>query len=385
MRVLLIDGATVYGEQSRHVVDLAMALQNRGHQVGCACETDATYRALRKEGIDVVRVGSGAGDGVTAVFELCRIIKGGDYDVVHTHGVHAGVAGRLAGRLARCRQLVHTTHTPTEGSYCSHPAVNSVISGALCRADGWMSRWSDMTIALSGNLRRRMVDCGVHRNRVVAIHSGVDLSAVPSPAEKRLARRKLMVPSGCKVVGAAAELTRRSNIPHLLHAARLVCKRFDDAIFVLVGDGEDMQKLRRMSQDLGVAHRVIFTGSRNDIRDILPGFDVFGVSSTRDSHMLAVVEAMAVGLPVVAPDVPGMSEAVVDGVTGHIVAFDDPAAFAAGICRVFEEGRADLMGEAGRDRAARLFGLDRMVEQIERVYLGRTEYRTAGTTANAVR
>jgi len=385
MKVLLIDGAPVFGGQSRHVYDLTVRLRDRGHEVTVSCNHKKLYKALDAAGVPLIRAKFRHGPDLPTILALSRAIKRARFDVVHTHGVRAGVTGRIAARLAGCQKIIHTVHSMSLDFARSPGLAGRAARFAYRCADRWLSCWTDTIITASADLRRLTVEEGVREDKVVVVHSGVDLSKYENPADRTYARNRLCIPTGCKVVGTACRFTKQKNLGDLIRAANIVCRRFDDAIFVLAGDGEEMQSLRRLAQDLGTAHRIIFPGHRDDIPEILPAFDVFALSSLWEGHPLSVLEAMAAGLPVVAPDITGIGETVVDGVTGHIVPPSDPASLAAAIIRVFEEGRAESMGMAGRERALRLFGLDRMVEQIERIYLGQAEQRTMGITAAAVR
>ena len=122
------------------------------------------------------------------------------------------------------------------------------------------------------------------------------------------------------------------------------------------------------------------------IAKVLPGFNVFALSSIYEGHPLSVLEAMAAGLPVVATDVTGIAETVVSGETGYIVPVGDSEALANALLNVLaDDSKAISMGIAGRSRVVSLFSLDKMLREIEMIYLEMDQYRTVGTPIGAVR
>lgn len=370
MKILLIDGAPHFGGQARHVYDLALGLRDRGHEVAASCNHEKLYAALESAEIPVVRARYRRAPDVPTILTLHRAITSMGIDVVHTHGVRAGVTGRLAAKLAGCRRIVHTVHTMSDDLVQSRGPLGAVSRIAYAHADHLMARWTDIVIAISNDIRHRTIAEGVPRDKVITVYSGIDLSRCDK-LDKVTARKKLGIPNGCRVVGTAARLNKQKNLGDLLRAGRTVMKQFSDVVLAIIGDGEEMPALRRLAQDLGIGHKVLFIGYRSDVPEVLPAFDVFAMSSLWEGCPLGALEAMAAGLPVVAPDIPGISETVVDQVTGCIVPKQDPDALADGICRILSSGQSAEMGAAARESAASHFGLDKMVEQVERTYIGR--------------
>src|SRR5262249_11167084 len=145
---------------------------------------------------------------------------------------------------------------------------------------------------------------------------------------------------------------------YLLEAAALV----PEARFVIVGDGELRGELERQAHELGIGARVLFTGARDDIPDLLASFDVFAFPSLYERLCLAVIEAQAARVPVVATPVGGIRETVVDGETGFLVPPRDPQALAQAIHRLLDDRElARLMALEARARARERFSQDRMV------------------------
>ncbi|MEN6519708.1 MAG: glycosyltransferase family 4 protein [Armatimonadota bacterium] len=385
MKILQIDGAPAFGGQARYVYDLAVGMREKGHEVAVSCNHEKLYKNLMAAEIPIIHAEYHRYPDIPTIINLAKAIKQNGFDVVHTNGVRAGVTGRIAARLAGCRKIVHTVHSMSTDLIHGYSAVRKPVEYVYKWSDKQLANWTDTIITVSSDLRRMTIDEGVPDYRVTTIHSGVDLTKYEKPVSKCHARNKLMIPTGCRVVGTAARFTKQKNLGDLVRAATILHKQLDDVVFVLIGDGEELPEVKRLAQDLGIAHKVIFTGFRSDIPEILPAFDVFAMSSLWEGHPLAALEAMAAGLPVVAPDVSGISETIIDGFTGCIVPVHDPAAIASSIYSIFKEERVEAMGRAGKERVTALFGLDRMIEQVEKVYLGQQDYKPSAVAAGVWR
>jgi glycosyltransferase involved in cell wall biosynthesis len=384
MKILIIEGASAADGQAKHVHDLAIALSERGHEVAVSSGNTKYHRALRAAKVEVLSVSLKHALDIRGIVSLHRTIRQSGYDVIHTHGHSAGVAGRLAAGFAGCKKIVHTLHAASDlvsGSTISR----QIASRAYFIIDRWLSRITATIIVPSDDLRRQAIQYGISNDKFVTIHLGIDLTKYKSLGDKSQARSRLAVPTGCKVVGTTGFSTKPRDVADLVQAAALVNKRFDDVFFVLVGDREDMNDIRRLAKNFGIAHKIVFANCSDNIPGALHGLDVFAISSIPELHSLTILEAMAVGLPVVAPVSASISEAISDGFTGHMLQHANPEAIANAICRIFEEDRAEAMGAAGRERVKSFFGLDRMVEQIEKVYIRQLEHKSSTVTAKVCR
>jgi glycosyltransferase involved in cell wall biosynthesis len=169
------------------------------------------------------------------------------------------------------------------------------------------------------------------------------------------------------VIGNVARLVAQKDQRTLVEAAPAILEPFPEARFVVVGDGPLRADLERRAAGLPFE----FTGGRGDVPDLLAGFDVFAFPSLYEGLCLAVIEAQAAGVPVVATPVGGIRETVVDGETGLLVPPQDARALAAAVCRLLEDRElvARLAAEAKR-RARERFSVERMVERTLELYEG---------------
>ncbi len=280
--------------------------------------------------------------------QMVHLFRTGRFDVVHTHNTYPHLYASIAARLAGIPVVVNTRH----GQRAGH--------GWKSRTQfRWASHLVDRIIAVSDDAARLCVEAdGVNRRKVTRIWNGIDLSDFSYSG-----------PSTAPVAISVARLSAEKDFPTLLHAMAQAVREVPDLHLKLVGDGPEREKLERLTRELGISSCVEFLGERRDVPDQLVQAGFFVSSSLTEGISLTLLEAMAVGLPVVATAVGGNSEIVVDGVTGSLVPAGDSDALATAMvetCRT--NNRWPALGKAGRERVAEHFDVRRMVSDYEALY-----------------
>ena len=225
----------------------------------------------------------------------------------------------------------------------------------------------DRIICVSEEARASFVKRNVPAQKFRVVRNGIE----PRPAVRSRARvlEGLDVPPQARVVLTVGKLTVRKGYPTLLKALPAVAEREPEAYFVWVGEGALKDELRGRARALGLDGRVRFAGYREDVPDLMAASDLFVLPSLAEALPLVVLEAMAAGLPVVGTRVCGTSEAVVDGVTGRLVAAGEANPLAAAIVEALESPRlAARWGAAGKTLAEREFGAGRMARETAEIY-----------------
>jgi glycosyltransferase involved in cell wall biosynthesis len=185
-----------------------------------------------------------------------------------------------------------------------------------------------------------------------------------------------------RIVGAVGRLHPAKDHRNLLRAFRLVADASPDVVLVIVGGGALGEELEAFAAEQRIADRVRFLGDRGDVRELLRGFDLLAVSSRTEGYSVVLVEASAVGLPIVATRVGGNAEIVQDGISGLIVPPSDPAALAAEMSTLLgDPARAARMGEAGRAWALSEGSVETMAKRYEAIYRGVGAGRTRRESA----
>jgi glycosyltransferase involved in cell wall biosynthesis len=348
-RLLTLTAARL--DSSRFEVDVAYVLPWK----------DAFVPELEAAGVPTICLeATGTADPRWAL-RLRRLLASERYDIVHTHSPVPAAAARMLVR--RPTMLVHTEHNlwdryrwPTFAAnavtYARNDAVLAVsdgVAGSVVRP--WWARLGDAPEAET------------------LLH-GVAPDGVPHGATARAAAREALgLPAGTPVLGCVANLTPKKDHASLLEAFADLRTAHPSAVLLLLGAGPSEMDLRAKAATLELGDSVRFLGSRSDVLDLLPAFDVFVLSSRYEGLPISLLEAMAAEVACVVTRVGGIPEVVTDGVDGRLVEPGDEVVLADALTEVLSdaEERARL-ARAGRARVISGFSIDRAVERTERLY-----------------
>jgi glycosyltransferase involved in cell wall biosynthesis len=319
---------------------------------------DALVDEIRHDGVPVHCLDARRTTSVAWIARLRQLVRAHDIGIVHTHMPVPAVAARLA-----FAHLVVNGHGPA----IVHTEHN--LWGRYRPATRWANRATygrnDAVIAVSDGVAASI------KSRVpvdVVLH-GVESGDVRrDPGARSAARASLGLGADEPVIGTVGNLTTKKDHETLLRAVALAREEVPAIRLVLIGSGPLDAETRRRVAALGLADSVIMAGSREDVPDLLPGFDVFALSSRFEGLPIALLEAMATGLACVATTVGGIPEVVTDGRDGMLVAPGDPAGLAAALVALLADPRRrEELGRNAANRAGQ-FDLTAAVRRIERVY-----------------
>ena len=308
----------------------------------------------------------GPSDWPRAIWNLARFMRRNRVDIVHTHLRWSNVLGRLAAVISRTPCVVTTLH---HLDYTYWPAMS--ISARLWKAIDLLTAIAinDGLVAVSEAVRRDYVR-RIAPRRVALIYNYLDIAAFGQPVETRAAARHAL--GWCDedfVLLAVGRLAPEKGHAYLVRAMAEILQTIPHARLVLVGDGPQDGPLKALADELGIAHRLSALGSRRDIRRLLTGSDLFVFPSTGEAFGIAVIEAMAVGLPIITTNVDGLAEIVRDGQDGLLVPHADAGALTAAVVKLFEDVplRQALALEA-RAAVGRRFSVKVVLPQLEDLY-----------------
>jgi len=295
--------------------------------------------------------------------------------ILHTHMAKAGSVGRLAaaifnrtaGRDSPVR-VVHTYHGHVLEGYFS-PARTRAFLGV----ERLLARATDRLVAISPRIQQELV--AEHRigrpDQYRVIPLGFDLQrmiAVGEP-QRRVARAALGLAQDAHVISTAGRLTAIKRHDLLLDTARLVADRDSRAIFLIAGDGELRSALEQQAREAGIANRVQFLGWRRDLDTLYAASDLFLLTSRNEGTPVALIESLAAAVPGVSTDVGGVRDVIDSDRIGLIAPFGDAGALADHVNALLADPeRRRRMGEAGRQAVSARYGIDRLVDDIERLY-----------------
>ena len=291
--------------------------------------------------------------------QLRRVLASGEFDIIHAHSPVLAVAARLALRTippGRRPRLLSTEHNV----WTSHAVVTRA-------ADFLTADFDDLHLAVSEAVRASMPARLRAGTRVVRY--GVELDEIRAAASARVRIRvALGLPDDAIVVGTVANLRATKGYPDLLAAARRVVDVDDRVFFVSVGQGPLEAELRRRSHDLGLGDRFRFLGFRDDAVHVMAAFDVFCLASHHEGLPIALMEALALGLPIVATTVGGVPELLRDDVDAVLVPPKRPELLADALLSLLaDEPRRERLSSEASARGPEL-GAERAVRHIEAVY-----------------
>lgn len=297
------------------------------------------------------------------VRQLRSILREERPQIVHAHGLKAALITGLASRFPRSGYFLFTAHNML-------PQARSSFGRLGYRfAKRWMFTGMDRIISVSDAVRSQLIKYAPER-KILTIRNGIALERFTGHSRKN-ARALQNLPVQARVVGTVARLIPGKGITALLEAVSLVSKVLPDLHLVVVGDGPKKAKLVQYSQGLGLKEQVSFLGWRDDVPQLMSGWDCFALPSFSEGFNLSVLEAMASRLPVVVSDLPAFREAVVPGRSGFLTSPNQVPELAAALLQLFKEPeKAEKMGEFNFRRVSALFGEKEMVRCTRALYEG---------------
>jgi glycosyltransferase involved in cell wall biosynthesis len=290
-----------------------------------------------------------------------QILKTANLDVIHFHAGQLGLmyAPALASCLAGIPTRILTLHNPIS----RHAPIRRYIETQVLRR---LSR----IVTVSDYTKRELIGKkGVAPERISIINNGVDVNAFENALPRGEALRLLGLSEADLVVGLVGRLHRLKGADLLIEAAALVRTRNPRVKFVLIGSGPEEQSLQRLAENRGLSDTVSFAGYRRDAWRYMPAFDVLALPSRDEAQSLALLEAMACGLPVVAARAGGIPEVVDEGVSGLLFPRDDVSMLAKALTELLDDPqRRAAMGAAGRKRVGEHFSREEMLRKTLALY-----------------
>jgi glycosyltransferase involved in cell wall biosynthesis len=296
-----------------------------------------------------------------APLKVARYLFRNRFEVVHTHNTQAFLEGLPGAFAARVPTRIHTDHGR------QYPDQRKLLI-----AERVMARFATHIVAVSAttaaDLQRHQ---RISERRIRVISNGVDGAAFARPVDVAAKRRALGLPPHAPVLGLAARLVQEKGIIYLLQAMPRLLESTPALQLLIAGEGDLCDTLTEAVSQLGIANHVHFLGMRRDTPELLKAFDIFMLPSISEGLPMALLEAMAAGLPIIASDVGGVSFAVRHGVNGLLVPPADPRAISnAAEALLANPSRMRDFGSMSRDLFERHFSARAMAGAYETLYVG---------------
>ena len=329
-----------------------------------------SLREAEREGVRVITVPSlvrrvSPFYDLKAFFALIKILRHEHPDIVHTHTSKAGISGRWAAFFAGVPIIIHTPHGHVFWGYSGR--CKTLFYIVLEKLTACIT---DKIIALTEQEKKDHIHFHIApEDKFSVVHSGIDLDRFSNlSVDPAAMKRSLEIPEGNLVVGTTGRLTHVKGHRYLIEAASKIMNIRPDTTFVFLGDGELSDELKNIASKLGIEENVKFPGWRPDVAEVMSIFDVFVLPSLNEGMGRVLVEAMALGKPIVASDVGGISDLVIHDRNGYLVPVGDVETLAARIKELLDDfGKREKMGNMGRRYAAK-YSSEEMVKKIDQLY-----------------
>lgn len=352
------------GGLERMVLELVKLQQRHGHQcqVICLFEPGSLAHELDAAGIPVHACGKRNGVDARALRRARQWVRAHGTEVLHTHNAVAHYQAVLATLGLGLRTVINTRHGM--GGNRRSGRLDWFYRKALFRT---------RSVAMVCDAARRdAVGRGiVPAAKAVVVPNGIrvqDFQPASAAMRERLRQSLRLAPGTC-ILGTVGRLNWAKDQACMIRAFARVHAQRPDAALVLIGDGELRPSLQQLAQAEGIADSVHFLGDRSDVRELLQGLDVFVLSSLSEGYSMALLEACATALPIVATDVGGNGEIVRDGLTGRLLPPSEPAALADALLALLQHPlQATGLGRAARAWVEQHGSLESMAGRYAALY-----------------
>lgn len=352
MRIVQVEKQRKWAGQTQRTFHVAAGLQRRGHKVLLVCVPgSAVGERARAAGVSVLLLPMRGWQLFPSALRLAQHLRQERFDILHAHGARDHLLGAIARTLSRRMPLIRTKHNLT-----------------LLKGPVLYRRFTTRLIAVSHAAEAVLRRGGVRQEKIDVVYDGVDVARLrPGPKERRILKELGIAPDDF-VIGTAGRLGSKSKgIPTLLRAARRVAEQAPRARFLLVG--RKTARVEELAESSGLGNRVILTDFRQDMPAVLSTMDLYVQPSVREALSSSVLEAMALGKPVVATRVGGIPEAVAEGETGLLCESEDAQGLARAILSLIAQPeKLQEMGKKARARVEKKFDLNRMIDAVEATY-----------------
>jgi glycosyltransferase involved in cell wall biosynthesis len=380
VRVLQVIGGSKFGGAVWVVVGYVEALQEHGCEVTVCTSVEPVADVFRGAGCEIVSVDQMVREispwrDLVSLAKLTKICRKGRFDVVHTHTSKGGFIGRAAARLAGIPVVIHTAH-----GFAFHESSSPAAAAFYTRLERVAGRWSDRLLTVSRfhrdwAIRQRLAD----PERIVTVRNGISRSRLVVERDRDDVRRVLGVEENDVLLLSVGRLAPQKGFATLIEALPRLLQRGVRARLVLVGEGPLREELEAQVEAAGLETAVSFLGFRNDVGDLLNAADVVIAPSLWEGLSISILEAMAMEKPIVASNIGSNLELLEDGVSGLLVAPDEPERLADAILALATDGEtAARYGAAAKERFELDFTEEAMKQALWNAYRPLLEQKGLG-------
>ena len=355
--ILEIIGDSTLAGAPRHLLSLLENFDYKKFRLFVICPPGPLAGEVKglKKGIDLEIVPMKSKIDLSAIKEIRANIKHIKPDVIHVHGTRAGALGRLAA-IGFSYPVIYTEHLWTKNY-----KLSNIISQQLQLIGLWfLDMFTTLNIAVSQAVKDFMVENQISRDsKVVVIYNAIE------PTKKKAS----IFSSKQIIIGTVGTLNYQKGVQFLISAMEKIIKEFPEVSLEIVGEGTYRKQLEHQVKRMKLSKFIHFNGFIKDIEDKMADFDIYVQASLSESFGLAIVQAMGLGIPVVATHTGGIPEVITTGKSGILVEIGNPQSLADGILELLRDHKkAEKMGKMAQEEAKIKFNLKDMVSETEKIY-----------------
>ncbi len=361
MNILFLTNHLNVGGITCYVLTLSIGLKKKGHNVYIASSGGQLLTRFIEKGITYIHIPIKTKSEISwnvlvSLFKLLPYIKEKNIDIIHANSRATQVLGYFIQRLSH-KPFVSTCH-----GFFKKRLFRKVFP---C--------WGAKVIAISESVEEHLLDdFEVNKKDIVVVHNGIDAEKfqIKKGNVNKSTKVKYSMPVGGPVIGVIARLSEEKGHIYLIEAMKYVLQDIPGAKLLLIGEGRMKEKLVSLVKKLGIEQNVFFISEVSDTKEILFDLDVFVMPSLKEGLGLALMEAMASGLPVIGSAVGGIKNLIQDGYNGLLVKPEDPLGLAEAILALLRDSsKSDFLGNNASNFIKENFSQEEMVLKTERMYL----------------
>jgi glycosyltransferase involved in cell wall biosynthesis len=358
LNVMQMTDVTGRGGAEKALVDLALRLDRSRYNVSvCATRSAGNYQPmLEAAGVQTFVLDRRSRWETHKLIGLARLMRKQRIHILHTHLFGSNTWGRILGKLAGVPVIIAHEHWSSK-------------SQREVWVDKLLYRLSDRILVPSEASKRMVMEVeGIPNRHLHVIYNGIDRAQFAPRNDRAETRNELGIPDSTQVIGTVGRLSaEKGGVDLLIKVVARLRNDHAQVRLLIIGDGPLREGLEEVAAQLG--EDVIFTGTRTDVARLLNAMDFFVLPSLHEAFPIAILEAMAVRLPVVATRVGGVPEVIQDGTTGLLVPPSDEHALQQALRRLLTEPQlTGMLAQAGQKRVYEHFTIDRMVQNVEHLY-----------------
>lgn len=341
------------------LAQLLPRLNDFEHIVCSLSDGGVLEKTIAANGVKTYHLPGGKKFALSAILKFREIIKKEKPDIISTRLIHADIFGRIFGRAFGVKKIICVTESILEQKkYDKFFLIERLTSFLVNRY-----------VAVSQSVKNKYVrQAKINPNKIEVIYNGIDLEKFTTLPDKQTARQRLGFAPDEILIGYAAKMRRERNHAVLLRAFSALARDLPKAKLILAGDGPEKEKLINLARELKIEKQTIFLGNRDDVPLILRALDVFISLSTYEGMSVAILEAMAAGLPIVASDIAPNRELIENEKNGLLAPPFEPAIIAKKIITLLKNpDKKNSLGIMAHEKS-KLFTLDKTAVSFTKFY-----------------